>query len=118
MEIVEEFECTSIAAWASWLEKNHASSTGVWLVTHKKASPEASLDYDEMVCEALCWGWVDSKVGRVDEWRTKTYFTPRRPTSAWSTSNKLRVERLVAEGRMRGPGLAAVQRAKASGRWA
>jgi uncharacterized protein YdeI (YjbR/CyaY-like superfamily) len=72
---VDEIECKSIAAWYAWLAKSHSSRAGMWLITHKKSSPEPSLDYDEMVCEALRWGWVDSKVARVDELRTKTYFT-------------------------------------------
>lgn len=70
-----------------------------------------------MVSEAQCWGGVDSKVARVDQFRTKTYFTPRRPTSAWSVSNERRVERLLAEGRVRAPGLAAIETTKSSGRW-
>jgi hypothetical protein len=83
---VDEIKCTSTAAWHAWLAKNHSSKASVWLITHKKASPEPSLDYNEMVCEALCWGWVDSKVARVDELRTKTYFTPRRPGSRSTAS--------------------------------
>jgi uncharacterized protein YdeI (YjbR/CyaY-like superfamily) len=114
---VDEIQCTSMAAWHAWLAKNHSSRAGVWWITHKKASPEPSLDYDEMVCEALCWGWIDSKVARVDELRTKTYLTPRRPTSRWSASNRTRVERLMGEGRMRVPGTGAVETAKASGHW-
>ena len=117
MSDTSDIECTSMAAWHAWLVKNHSTASSVWLITHKKASPHVSLDYDEMVCEALCWGWVDSKVARVDDFRTKTYFTPRRRTSAWSESNKNRVERLLAEGRMQAPGLAPIETAKTSGRW-
>ena len=113
----DEFECTSSEAWHEWLSKHHASSTGVWLITHKKASPEPTLDYEDMVLEALCWGWVDSKVAGVDQLRSKTYFTPRRANSTWSASNRARVARLFDEGRMQAPGIEAVEKAQASGRW-
>jgi uncharacterized protein YdeI (YjbR/CyaY-like superfamily) len=112
-----EVECTTIAQWASWLKMNSSSASGVWLVYHKKSSPRPTIDYDDMVCEALCWGWVDSRVGRVDEHRTKTYFSPRRRTSAWSASNKARIDRLVGEGRMQPAGIASVEDARQSGAW-
>jgi uncharacterized protein YdeI (YjbR/CyaY-like superfamily) len=75
------------------------------------------LDYGEAVEEALCFGWVDSTGGRVDERRTKLYFAPRKSRSVWSRSNKERVERLIAAGLMRPAGLAAIERAKANGAW-
>jgi uncharacterized protein YdeI (YjbR/CyaY-like superfamily) len=112
-----EVECTTIAQWASWLKINSSSASGVWLVSHKKSSPQPTIDYDDMVCEALCWGWVDSRVGRVDEHRTKTYFSARRSASAWSASNKSRIDRLIGEGRMQPAGLAIVEDARRSGAW-
>jgi uncharacterized protein YdeI (YjbR/CyaY-like superfamily) len=97
-------------------EANHASSTGAWLVTWRKGHGPV-LDYGEAVEEALCFGWVDSTGGRYDEHRTKLYFAPRKVRSVWSASNKERVVRLIADGRMRPAGLAAIERAKANGSW-
>ena len=104
------------ATWRAWLEANHASETGAWLVTWRKGHGPV-LDYGEAVEEALCFGWVDSRGGGVDERRTKLYFAPRKARSAWSASNKERVARLIATGLMRPAGLAAIERAKANGSW-
>lgn len=105
------------ATWRAWLEANHATARGVWLVTWRPRSGRAGLDYDAAIEEALCFGWVDSTAGRVDEDRGRLYFSPRRARSVWAATNKARVERLVAEGRMAPAGLAAVARAKANGSW-
>ena len=104
------------ATWRSWLEANHASSTGAWLVTWRKGHGPV-LDYGEAVEEALCFGWVDSTGGKYDEHRTKLYFAPRKVRSVWSASNKERVVRLIADGLMHAAGLAAIERAKANGSW-
>jgi uncharacterized protein YdeI (YjbR/CyaY-like superfamily) len=104
-------------AWRAWLSANHAMSGGAWLVTWKPASGRGSLDYEAAVEEALCFGWVDSAGGRVDEERGRLYFAPRKPRSAWSASNKARVARLIADRRMTPAGLTAIERAKANGDW-
>jgi uncharacterized protein YdeI (YjbR/CyaY-like superfamily) len=104
------------ATWRAWLEANHASVPGAWLVTWRKGHGPV-LDYGEAVEEALCFGWVDSTGGSVDATRTKLYFAPRRERSEWSASNKARVERLIAAGLMRPAGLAAIERAKSNGAW-
>ena len=75
------------------------------------------LDYEAAIEEALCFGWVDSTGGRVDDDRGKLYFAPRKPRSVWAATNKARVERLIAAGRMAPAGLAAIERAKANGSW-
>jgi uncharacterized protein YdeI (YjbR/CyaY-like superfamily) len=75
------------------------------------------LTYEEAVEEALCFGWVDSRGGRLDERRTRQFYTPRKPGSGWATTNKARVERLQAAGLMAPAGLAAIERAKANGSW-
>ena len=105
------------AGWRAWLEANHASSRGVWLVTGRAGSGLPRLDYEAAIEEALCFGWVDGQAGTVDEKRSRLYFAPRRPGSPWSRYNKERVERLVGAGRMAPAGLAAVERAKADGSW-
>ena len=105
------------ATWRAWLEANHATARGAWLVTWRSGSGRVRLDYEEAVEEALCFGWVDSTGGRVDEERRKLYFAPRKPRSIWASSNKARVERLIGEGRMAPAGLAAIERARANGSW-
>ena len=105
------------ATWRAWLEANHATEAGAWLVTWKPGSGRPSLDYEAAVEEALCFGWIDSTGGRVDEHRSKLYFARRKPRSVWAASNKARVERLIAAGLMAPAGLAAIDRAKANGSW-
>jgi uncharacterized protein YdeI (YjbR/CyaY-like superfamily) len=107
----------TVAEWRAWLDEHHDSSDGVWLVSWKKHTGRATVGYDVAVTEALAVGWVDSKGRRLDENRTMLYLTPRRPTSSWSRPNKLRVERLNAEGRMGAAGQAAIDAAKANGTW-
>jgi uncharacterized protein YdeI (YjbR/CyaY-like superfamily) len=103
--------------WRAWLRTNHARSTGVWLVTWKKATGKPHVSYDDAVEEALCYGWVDSKSRTVDDERTSLWFTPRKTRSSWSASNVARVEKLDRAGLMRAAGRKAVDEAKASGRW-
>jgi uncharacterized protein YdeI (YjbR/CyaY-like superfamily) len=105
------------ATWRDWLEANHATATGVWLVTWRARSGRGGLDYEAAIEEALCFGWVDSTGGHLDDERGKLYFAPRKPRSPWAASNKERVERLIGEGRMAAAGLAAIERAKANGSW-
>jgi uncharacterized protein YdeI (YjbR/CyaY-like superfamily) len=92
--------------WRVWLEANHATSDGVWLVTWKKVANRPRVEYDAAVEEALCFGWVDSRSKAVDELRTSLWFTPRRPGSNWSASNVARFEKLEAAGLMRDAGRA------------
>jgi uncharacterized protein YdeI (YjbR/CyaY-like superfamily) len=104
-------------AWRDWLEKNHASSKGVWLVYAKKHSGLPSLTYNDAVEEALCFGWIDSKINPIDDAFYMQLFTPRKLKSAWSALNKTRVERLRAAGLMTPAGLVVVKAAKNSGTW-
>ncbi|HEX2187651.1 MAG TPA: YdeI/OmpD-associated family protein [Longimicrobiaceae bacterium] len=103
--------------WEAWLERNHAASPGVWLRLGKKGSGLPSPSYDEALEAALCWGWIDGQKRRWDERSWIQKFTPRGPRSTWSRVNTEKVGRLVESGRMRPPGLLAVERAKADGRW-
>ena len=105
------------ATWRAWLDANHATASGAWLVTWRTRSGRQGLDYEAAIEEALCVGWVDSTGGRVDDERGKLYFAARKPRSVWAATNKARVERLIAEGRMMPAGLAAIERAKANGSW-
>lgn len=107
-----------LRAWRDWLHSQHERSAGVWLCLAKKGTTEPTrLSYDEALDEALCHGWIDGQVRRLDERTYRQRFTPRRPRSAWSKRNVGIVERLTAEGRMQPAGTAAVERPKADGRW-
>jgi uncharacterized protein YdeI (YjbR/CyaY-like superfamily) len=105
-------------AWRAWLDEHHEESTGVWLSLAKKGTTEpTSLTYDQALEEALCHGWIDGQVRRLDERLFRQRFTPRRARSSWSERNVEIVARLTREGRMCPAGVAAVERAKADGRW-
>ncbi len=105
------------AAWRAWLADNHASSPGVWLVLGKKGGQVTALNYAAALDEALCFGWIDGQAGRRDEGSMRQRFTPRRPRSAWSRRNVEHIARLSAEGRLTPAGQAAVDAARADGRW-
>lgn len=105
------------AEWRAWLERNHSIFPGVWLAVGKKGNARTTLTYEDAVEEALCFGWIDSVVNRLDADRFKQLLTPRKRGSAWARTNKERVERLVAQGLMTEAGLAAVEAAKANGSW-
>ena len=104
-------------AWRAWLARNHDKQKGIWLAYYKKAAGKKSVTYEEALREALCFGWIDSTVGTLDAERYKQRYTPRNDKSVWSSSNKARVEKLIAEGRMAPPGLAKVEAAKRNGSW-
>ena len=104
------------AAWRAWLEANHASASGVWLVSWRRGQGPR-VEYEEAVEEALCFGWIDSQAGNVDDRRSRQYYAPRKPQSGWAATNKARIERLIAAGLMRPAGVAAIERAKANGSW-
>jgi uncharacterized protein YdeI (YjbR/CyaY-like superfamily) len=105
------------AAWRAWLARNHAAAREIWLAYYKKGTGKKSVSYEEALEEALCYGWIDSTVNRLDAERYIQRFTPRKPKSVWSASNKARVERLIGDGRMAPPGLAAVETARRNGAW-
>src|SRR4051812_1682923 len=86
-------EAADRAAWRDWLAAHHATSTGVWLVYHRKSSETSGVSYAEAVEEALCFGWIDSVARPLDGARWMQRFTPRKPGSAWSRLNQQRVER-------------------------
>ena len=111
------FQATSRSCWRGWLSANHQESSGVWLITYKKASGKPRLEYSESVEEALCFGWVDSLPRKLDEERSMLYFAPRKNGSGWSALNKQRVESLIQNGLMMPAGLAKVEAAKKDGTW-
>ncbi len=113
----ERIHPASRAEWRRWLEAHHDTAPGVWLVQWRAATGKRQLTYDELVEEALCFGWIDSRTNKFDDERSMIMMTPRRPTSVWAKSNKDRVERLITDGRMTDAGLRVVEIAKANGSW-
>ena len=104
-------------AWRAWLEENHATRTGVWVVSWKSHTGKSRIPYADEVTEALAYGWVDSKKVMLDADRTMMWYCPRKPTSGWSRPNKQRVETLLAEGRMAPAGQRSIDVAKDNGTW-
>jgi uncharacterized protein YdeI (YjbR/CyaY-like superfamily) len=114
---LEELLVKDAAAWRSWLEANHADSPGVWLILHKKGGNVTEPDYAAALDEALCYGWIDGQAKRRDDESVFQRWTRRGPKSPWSARNVGHVARLEAAGRMTPAGWAAVDSAKADGRW-
>jgi uncharacterized protein YdeI (YjbR/CyaY-like superfamily) len=114
---LEELLVQDAAEWRGWLAAHYAESPGVWLVLHKKGGSVTGLDYEAALQEALCFGWIDGQGRRRDEESSFQRMTRRGPKSVWSARNVERIERLEAAGRMTPAGRAAVESAKADGRW-
>jgi uncharacterized protein YdeI (YjbR/CyaY-like superfamily) len=110
-------EFSSAAELEDWLERNHASSEGIWLKVVKKGAGVAGVSYREALTLALCFGWIDSQKKGLDDRHYLQRFTPRRPRGRWSRINRDQAEELIAAGRMRPSGLAEVEAARADGRW-
>lgn len=107
----------SRSEWETWLEANHASADGVWVLFPKKGTGLPTVDLVEAIEVALCFGWIDGQRKGLDETHYRQKFTPRRARSKWSQINVGRCEQLIADGRMRPPGHAEIEAAKADGRW-
>jgi uncharacterized protein YdeI (YjbR/CyaY-like superfamily) len=105
------------AAFEAWLEAEHATSPGIYVRLSKKNAGVPSVTYAEVVESCLCFGWIDGRGNRLDDRFHLQRITPRRPRSVWSQTNVDRVEALLEAGRMRPAGLAAVEAARADGRW-
>jgi uncharacterized protein YdeI (YjbR/CyaY-like superfamily) len=101
----------------AWLEKHHTDSTGIWLRFGKKNSGILSINYDQALDEALCFGWIDGQTKSLDAQSYLQKFTPRRARSIWSKRNIEHIKRLENEGRMRPSGIKEAEAAKADGRW-
>jgi uncharacterized protein YdeI (YjbR/CyaY-like superfamily) len=103
--------------WEKWLEKNYENIDGIWLKIFKKDSGIKSINYAMALDVALCFGWIDGIKKKLDEASYIQKFTPRRARSVWSHRNTEHIQRLIADGKMRPPGIAQVDMAKADGRW-
>ena len=113
----EHFHPATLEDWRDWLAANHTRREGVWVVGWRARSGRIAVPYEDLVREALCWGWIDGQAKVLDEERAMQWMAPRRANSPWAASNKARVEELSREGRLQPAGLAAIERAKATGMW-
>ena len=103
--------------WREWLSENHATESGVWLIFYKKGTSKPSISYEAAVEEALCFGWIDSIIKKIDAVKYARKFTPRSDKSRWSQLNKKRANKMIKEGRMTKIGLAKIETAKKTGLW-
>ena len=113
----EQVHVETRAQWRAWLEENSGRAAGVNVVTWRRPTGRPAPSYDDLVEEALCFGWVDSTGRKLDDERTMLWIAPRKKGSGWARTNKVRVERLIAEGLMTDAGLASIEAAKADGSW-
>ena len=102
---------------ATWLKQHHASETELWIKIYKKHKNMASVSWDDVVIESLCWGWIDGIKKSLDDQSYLQRITPRKSRSIWSKRNCNHAERLISEGRMQAAGMKHVEAAKADGRW-
>jgi uncharacterized protein YdeI (YjbR/CyaY-like superfamily) len=103
--------------WRDWLDQHHDKSKGIWLVFYKRHTGKATLEYDEAVEEALCFGWIDSIIKKIDDEKYVRKLTPRKADSQWSDLNKKRIKKLKKQGLLTEAGMMKVRAAKASGLW-
>jgi len=111
MKTLKTFYAANRDEWRAWLETNHKTETEVWLIYYKKGSKRPRIPYDDAVEEALCFGWVDSLVKRIDEEKYAQKFTPRKNHSKWSELNKKRVRAMIEQGKITEAGLAVIDKA-------
>lgn len=112
-----EFYPRNRQAWRNWLQKNHATKQSVWLIMYKKSSGKPTILYNEVVEEALCFGWIDSVPRKRDAESSFLYISIRKAKSGWSALNKKRIEKLIQENRMTTAGLQKIEAAKKDGSW-
>jgi len=112
-----DLELKDRTQWRTWLDENHTKETEAWVIIYKKGSKMEGLHYPEAVEEALCYGWIDSKMQSIDGDRFRQRFSPRRRDSPWSKANRETAERLIEAGLMTEAGHEAIEEAKRNGRW-
>jgi len=100
MNTRQTLNVTSRREWRNWLSKHYKSKDGIWLLFYRKSSGKATIHYDEAVEEAICFGWIDGQIRRIDDHTYVRRFTPRRQRSNWSNSNKRRALRMLRERKM------------------
>jgi len=103
--------------WRNWLEKNHKTANEVWLIHYKKSSDKMSFNHFDAVEEAICFGWIDSKLKKIDQERFILRYSPRKLKSPWSKINKETAEKMISLGRMTESGFNKIKEAKKQGFW-
>ncbi|PCE15066.1 hypothetical protein AUC47_14870 [Microbacterium sp. SZ1] len=111
----ERISAADAAAWRAWLEQNHESTAGVWLLSVRGRS--TGVGYDDAVRQALCFGWIDGPVRTFDDTTVGQWFSPRRRGSGWAATNKVRIAELEASGQMAPAGVRVLEAARADGSW-
>ena len=114
---MKQLYVTNRDEWNKWLSEHHGTEKEVWLIFFKKETRKPSIEYESAVEEALCFGWIDSVVKKIDDLKYARKFTPRKNISNWSELNKRRAEKMIKEGRMTEFGLAKIEAARKSGNW-
>lgn len=114
---VKTFYAKTQADWRNWLKENHQTEKSVWLIIYRKGGKTPSVYYPEAVDEALCFGWIDSLPNKRDEESYYQFFAKRNPKSNWSKVNKMKMDKLLAEGKIEPAGLEAIELAKQNGKW-
>lgn len=114
---IKTFHPKSQKEWRKWLDKNHLTELSVWLILYKKDCGTPTISHSQAVDEALCYGWIDSLVTKRDDDSRYQFFTRRKPKSTWSKVNKLKIEKLLAEGLIQPEGLRVIEVAKQNGSW-
>jgi len=117
MQPSNELYVTNRDDWRVWLKANHAKKKEIWLIYYKKHTGKPRIPYEDAVEEALCFGWIDSIIKKIDDETYSQKFTPRKETSGWSELNKNRVEKMIKQGRMTEAGMAKIRAAKKNGQW-
>jgi uncharacterized protein YdeI (YjbR/CyaY-like superfamily) len=109
MKMTQTLTASDRASWREWLDEHGASESEIWLVYYKAGMAKPTISYEDSLEEALCFGWVDSLIQKIDEEKYARKFTPRKPGSKWSELNKHLVAKLIKEGRMTEAGMAKVE---------
>jgi uncharacterized protein YdeI (YjbR/CyaY-like superfamily) len=114
---MKQLYVTDREQWRDWLSRHHATEAGIWLIFYKKETSKPTMDYEDAVEEALCFGWIDGVIKKLDDEKYVRKFTPRKDKSKWSQLNKKRVDKMIKQGRMTEVGLVKINAAKKSGLW-
>jgi uncharacterized protein YdeI (YjbR/CyaY-like superfamily) len=114
---MKQLYVTNRDEWRKWLGRHYATETVIWLIFYKKETSKPTIPYEAAVEEALCFGWIDSIIKKIDAEKYARKFTPRKDKSNWSELNKKRANKMIKEGRMTDAGLAKIQAARKSGLW-
>jgi uncharacterized protein YdeI (YjbR/CyaY-like superfamily) len=117
LKMTEGLYVSNRDAWRAWLTENHDAKKEVWLIYYRKHTGKPSISYEDSVEEALCFGWVDSIIKKLEDEKFARKFTPRKSRSRWSEANRKRVEKMIREKKMTEAGLIRIKEAKATGEW-